>query len=329
MKYSVGTYPNVSAQEMIATGVLADRLGFHTMWVPDSHLLWREAYVLLGAIASQTTSIRLATAVTNPMTRHLTVTSSAFSTLDELSGGRATLGISVGDSALKTMGLQISTVDNFEASLKMIQGLLRGETVDVPGGDTATIAHAKNRNVPIYVASTGPRMLKLAGRLADGVVLMNGVAPDLLQAAIDKVHEGAREVGRDPSEVKIVVWAACHANNENPSESVNAVKYNIARAILRGMPGEVDELTKATAEKVKQAYNYAQHGSAEADFAALVPDELVPRYTFAGTGDDVRKQVEKLEGLGIDEIAFAIPDASSIKPRDEVIEILAASVLKK
>ncbi len=327
MKFSIGTYPNVSAQEMIATGVLADQLGFHTMWVPDSHLLWREVYILLGAIASHTKRIRLATAVTNPMTRHLTVTSSAFSTLDELSGGRATLGISVGDSALKTMGLQISTVDNFEASLKMIQSLLKGETVAVPGGDTATISHAKNRNVPVYVASTGPRMLKLAGRMADGVVLMNGVAPDLLKAAIDKVHEGAREANRDPKEVKVVVWAAAHANDENPSESINAVKYNIARAILRGMPGDVDELTKATAEKVRAAYNYAQHGSAEADFAALVPDELVPRYTFAGTGADIRKQVDLLRDLGVDEVAFAIPDASSIKPRDEVIKILAANVL--
>jgi 5,10-methylenetetrahydromethanopterin reductase len=327
MRYSVGTYPNVTAQEMIATGVLADQLGFHTMWMPDSHLLWREAYVLLGAIASQTKRIRLATAVTNPMTRHLTVTASAFSTLDELSGGRATLGISVGDSALKTMGLQISTVDNFESSLKMIQALLKGETVPVPGGDTATISHAKDRKVPIYVASTGPRMLNLAGRLADGVVLMNGVAPDLLKAAIDKVHEGARQVNRDPAEIKVVVWAAAHANDENPQQSLDAVKYNIARAIIRGMPGDIDELTRVTAEKVKAAYNYAQHGSAEADFASLIPNELVPRYTFAGTGADIKKQVRQLEGMGIDEIAFAVPDAASFRPRDEVIKTIAANVL--
>ena len=327
MKYSVGIYPNVSAQEMVATAVLADELGFHTMWVPDSHLLWREAYVLLGAIASQTKRIRLATAVTNPMTRHLTVTSSAFSTLDELSGGRATLGISVGDSALKTMGLQISTVDNFEASLKMIRALLKGETVPVPGGDTATISHAKDRNVPIYVASTGPRMLNLAGRLADGVILMNGVAPDLLKAAVDKVHEGARQANRDPAQVRIVVWAAAHANDQNPQESLDAVKYNVARAILRGMPGDIDELTRVTAEKVKAAYNYAQHGSAEANFASLIPDELVPRYTFAGTGAQIKMQAQQLEGMGIDEIAFAVPEAASFRPRDEVIKTIAANVL--
>lgn len=327
MKYSVGSYPNVSAQEMIATGVLADELGFHTMWVPDSHLLWREAYVLLGAIASRTQRIRLATAVTNPITRHLTVTASAFATLDELSGGRATMGISVGDSALKTMGLQISTVDNFETSLKMIQALLRGETVQVPGGDTATIGHADNRNVPIYVAATGPRMLHLAGRLADGVILMNGVAPDLLNAAIEKVHEGARQAHRDPAAVKVVVWAAAHANDDNPQQSLDAVKFNIARAILRGMPGDIDELTRVTAEKVKAAYNYAQHGSAEADFASLIPNELVPRYAFAGTGAGIRAQVKQLEGLAIDEIAFAVPDAAIFRSRDEVLKTIAANLL--
>jgi 5,10-methylenetetrahydromethanopterin reductase len=282
---------------------------------------------LLGAIASQTKRIRLGTAVTNPITRHLTVTSSAFSTLDDLSGGRATLGISVGDSALKAMGLHISTVDNFEASLKMISALLKGETVAVPGGDAATIKHAKNRKVPVYVACTGPRMLNLAGRLADGAILMNGVAPDLLKAAIAKIHEGAREVNRDPAEIKVVAWAAAHANDDDPQQSLDAVKYNIARAILRGMPGEIDELTRVTAEKVKAAYNYAQHGSADADFATLIPNELVPRYAFAGSGADIKKQVKLLEGVGIDEIAFAVPEASSFRPRDEVIKTIAANVL--
>ncbi len=105
------------------------------------------------------------------------------------------------------------------------------------------------------------------------------------------------------------------------------MKYNIARAILRGMPGEIDELTRVTAEKVKAAYNYAQHGSADADFASLIPNELVPRYAFAGSAADIRKQVQQLEGIGIDEISFAVPEASSFRPRDEVIKTLAASVL--
>ncbi|KAF7962056.1 hypothetical protein AWV80_26125 [Cupriavidus sp. UYMU48A] len=104
------------------------------------------------------------------------------------------------------------------------------------------------------------------------------------------------------------------------------MKYNIARAILRGMPGDIDELTRVTAEKVKEAYNYAQHGSAEADFASLIPDH----WCLAIPSPARRGHQEASSGsrrLGIDEIAFAIPDAASFRPRDEVVKTIAANVL--
>lgn len=73
-------------------------------------------------------------------------------------------------------------------------------------------------------------MLNLAGRLANGVILMNGVAPELVEAAIELVHQGACQAGRDASEIRIVAWAACHT-------SPAAVKYNVARTILRNCLG--------------------------------------------------------------------------------------------
>ena len=328
MRFSIGIYPDGAAQETIATAELADRLGYAAVWILDSHLLFREVYALLGAIAVKTRRIRLGTAVTNPVTRHMTVTASAFSTLDELSAGRASLGISVGDSALKAMGLPIAKIDDFAAALDMIRALLAGRSVNVAGGGEARLTHAKDRRVPIYVAATGPRMLKLSGAAADGVILMNGVVPELIKAAIDLVHQGAREAKRDPAAVKILVWSACHANEVNPAESVGAVKFNVARAILRSMPGPIDELTKATAERVRKAYDYAQHGIAEADFAPLVPAELVPRFAFAGTPQDIRAQVDRLEGLGVDEVTFAVPRVPGITPRDKVIELLAKQFLR-
>lgn len=328
MRFSIGIYPNGSAQETIATAELADRLGYSTVWILDSHLLFREVYTMLGAIAVKTKRIRMGTAVTNPVTRHMTVTASAYSTLDELSGGRAVLGISVGDSALKAMGLPISKVDDLAVAVGTIRELLAGRSVKIAGGDEAKVTHAKNRKVPIYVGATGPKMLRLSGAMADGVILMNGVAPDLIQAAIDLVHQGAREANRNPAAVKILVWSACHANDVNPAESIDTVKFNVARAILRGMPGPIDELTKVTADNVRKAYDYAQHGTAEAGFSALVPDELVPRYAFAGTPKDIQAQVDRLKGLGVDEITFAVPRAFGVTPRDRVIELLAKQFLR-
>ena len=96
MRISLGVYPNQTPAEIIKAATLAEELRFATLWMLDSHLLFWEAYTLLGAVAVSTTRLRLGTAVTNPLTRHPTVTASAFSTLSALSGGRATLGISVG-----------------------------------------------------------------------------------------------------------------------------------------------------------------------------------------------------------------------------------------
>ena len=77
----------------------------------------------------------------------------------------------------------------------------------------------------IYVAATGPKMLDLAGRIGDGVILMNGVAPELIREAVHIVREGERAAAREKGSVKIAAWAACHPSHQ-------AVKFNVARAIL-------------------------------------------------------------------------------------------------
>jgi 5,10-methylenetetrahydromethanopterin reductase len=315
MKISLGVYPNQAPAEVIHTGKLADELGFSTVWVLDSHLLFQEVYTLLGALAVSTSSIRLGTAVTNPLTRHPTVTASAFATLAALSGGRATLGISVGDSALKAMNLEVAKVADLETAVRQCRTLLAGADVSFGAGKIARLQHG-GLPVPIYVAATGPRMLKLAGEIADGVILMNGVAPPLIQAAIDIVREGERAAGRAEGATKVAVWAACHPDT-------NAVKFNVARAILRKMPGPVDELTRQVAKKVEEAYTYQQHGNAEAEFARLIPDELVPRFAFSGGIDVIAAQVAALAGLGADEVILAIPFAPNIASRDEVLQQIA------
>jgi 5,10-methylenetetrahydromethanopterin reductase len=328
MKISLGLYPDEPANELVRLGELAEGLGYESLWVADSPLLWREPYCILGALAAKTQRIRLATAVTNIVTRHLAITASAFCTLAELTGGRAVIGISVGDSALATLGRKPVPVDALGRAIGELRELTRGKATRIADGPEARISYARGGAIPIYVAATGPRMLRLAGRLADGVILMNGVAPDLIGAAIELLHAGAREAGRDPAEVKIVVWAACHAAADDPRLSYRAVKYNVARAILRNLPGPIDELTRATAEEVRKRYDYAQHGDARAGFAALVPDALVPRFAFAGSARDVAAQIAALERLGVDEVALAVPSAPEFGARSAVVELMAAAALK-
>lgn len=319
MKISVGIYPSGVPTDIIASARLADEMGFSTLWVLDSHLLFHEVYTLLGALAVSTERIRLGTAVTNPLTRHPTVTASAFSTLAELSGGRATLGISVGDSALKSMNFEVARMATLTETVALCRKLLRGEAVSCGEGTMAQLPRIA-LPVPIYVAATGRKMLELAGRIADGVILMNGVAPELICEAVRIVREGTRATEREQESVRIAVWAACHPSRD-------AVKFNVARAILRNIPGPVDDLTRKVAAQVKQVYDYRQHGYAQADFARLIPDEIVSRYAFFGDPSAIARQIGSLAPCGVDEVVLAIPTAPQIAPRDAVMRDLSPAVL--
>jgi len=319
VKISVGIYPSEVPADIIASARLADEMGFSTLWVLDSHLLFHEVYTLLGALAVSTERIRLGTAVTNPLTRHPTVTASAFSTLAELSGGRATLGISVGDSALKSMNLDVARMATLAETVALCRKLLRGEAVSCGEGKMAQLPRVAPP-VPIYVAATGPKMLALAGKIADGVILMNGVAPELICEAARIVRAGARAADREQESVRIAVWAACHPSRD-------AVKFNVARAILRNIPGPVDDLTRKVAAQVKEAYDYRQHGDARAEFARLIPDEIVARYAFFGDPSAIARQIASLAPCDVDEVVLAIPTAPKIAPRSAVMRDLAPVVL--
>ena len=185
----------VKPEEFVEHKEFAEELGFDTLWMLDSHLLFREVYTMFGAIGALTDRIRLGTAVTNPLTRHPTVTASAFATLAELTGGRATLGISVGDSALKAMNLEIAKMSTLADTVRRCRALLAGESVSFSEGEVAKLHHV-GRHVPIYVAATGPKMLHLTGAIGDGCILMNGVAPDLIKAAMDLLHEGEQTLAQ-------------------------------------------------------------------------------------------------------------------------------------
>ena len=319
MDVSLGLYPDAPTTDLIETVRQAERLRFATAWVADSHLLWREPYVLLGALAQATQHIRLATCVTNPLTRHPSVTASAFATLSELTLGRAVLGISVGDSALATLDQRPATRSELTRCVRQIRRLLGGRTIEPTAHANAQLSYRSAFPVPIYIAASAPRMLRLAGAIADGVILMNGVDPALLDAANALVDEGAVANERDPATIRRVVWAACHVSPDQPERSIAACKYNVARMILRDLPGTIDERTRAIAAQVRSHYDYAQHGRSDADFAHLIPDDLVTRFTFAGTPDAVTNTIHALAKHSVDEVALAIPHQCDAGDRDQVL----------
>jgi 5,10-methylenetetrahydromethanopterin reductase len=179
----------------------AETLGWDAALIPDSQLRRRDTYVMLAAAAQATRRMTLGTLLANPVNRHPSVTASSIATIDELAPGRVLLGWGIGDTAVRLAGLRPARVKELEDSTRLMRALLDGESVEVGAARPARLPH--HRPVPIWIAAGGPRTLRMAGGVADGVFIRVGTHPANLKTSIDNIRAGAAEARRDPATVKV------------------------------------------------------------------------------------------------------------------------------
>jgi 5,10-methylenetetrahydromethanopterin reductase len=179
----------------------AEALGWDAVLQPDSQLRRRDTYVLLAAAAQATRRVVLGALLANPINRHPTVTASSIATIDELAPGRTLLGWGVGDTAVRLAGLRPARVKELEAGTRLMRALLDGKEVEVGAARPARLPH--HRPVPIWIAAGGPRTLRMAGSVADGVFIRVGTHRANLTRTIDAIRAGAAEAGRDPGAVRL------------------------------------------------------------------------------------------------------------------------------
>ncbi|MFI7128064.1 LLM class flavin-dependent oxidoreductase [Nonomuraea sp. NPDC050153] len=206
-KIGIRLPPCAPAHHLARTVRRAEELGFDQAWFPDSQLLWRDVFTTLTAAALGTERIGLGTAVTNLATRHPAVLASAARSVAELAPGRFTLGLGVGNSSVGPIGMRPSTGAEIRSGFALLRALLGGEDWDF---GTATSRLRDPRPVPLFLAASGPRNLRLAGEIADGVILLSGVSPETLADASARVREGASERGPVP----LVASAFCAVTDD-------------------------------------------------------------------------------------------------------------------
>jgi 5,10-methylenetetrahydromethanopterin reductase len=307
---------------MIELSKLSEKLGFSHVWVGDSHLIWREAYVNMAAIALNTTKVKIGTGVTNPLTRHPSVIAGAYSTLEELSPGRFIVGIGLGDSSMETMGMKPARLAYFEKTIGQMRALLLGEEAELETGNIHLNSPC-GRKVPFYFAASGPKMLELSGRIADGIIVLVGIDPSYLRQAREKIEAGARAAGRELKDINLVLWVPCAVSDKLPAK--DAVKAHVARVVAHPLPFALDEREQKVLDDIRKAYNYYQHMDQKADQAKVIPDWLVDKFAIAGTSEECRAKVEELKGNGIDQIAI-IPYGAGGGDRADTIRNFASAV---
>ena len=309
MKYGYLQIPYKNLASTMANMALAENLGFTYGWIPDSHILWGECFQYLTLCAQATESMMLGTMVTSPVTRHETVVASSICTLDEISDGRAVLGLGRGDSSVRTLGVKPIRVDEFKRSVDRMVRLCRGQEIDCNGVAVKISWRAgAEDSMPLYVAAYGPKVLEYAGTVADGVILQIA-SPVVIKWCIEQVKKGAEKAGRSMDDIEVVAAASCCIGDDaeyclNMVRPFPAVVSNHIKDVLKTIArDEMPEELARVADLIKD-YDYNAHSVPGASHAEAVPDEMVRDYTIVGTIAECREKVAQLKDAGVTQVVI-------------------------
>jgi 5,10-methylenetetrahydromethanopterin reductase len=284
-----------------------ESLGYSNLWCTDSSLHARNVYAYLTLAAMSSTSLHIGTAVTNPLTRHPAITASAAATIDEISGGRMLLGLGAGDRPLLALGYQPSHLADLQMMIEDIRRLWRGETVDRKarsyGLEGAHMRIPARGDIPIYISASGPRTLELAGRIADGVLVMVGLFDEAIEWAVSRVMKGARDAGRGSDEMPHVAVCAYGAINDDSPALAMAPARTIASWFPQTAPYvcELAGLDSAIVAAVRSSYSGGEFQEA-GEAGSLLPDEFVHKVALSGSRADATAQIQAVLRAGADSV---------------------------
>jgi 5,10-methylenetetrahydromethanopterin reductase len=331
----------------------AEAEGWHGLAVVDSQNLAGDCYVALALAAGASERIGLATAVTNPVTRHPAVAAAAIASVHAASGGRACLGIGRGDSSLAHLGRAPVGARVLERYVSVLRAYLRGEAVpfdaldfheqvapdvsqlglaDTPEASRLVWLDPALAPVPVEVAATGPRVIAAAARSADRVLFALGADPERIGWGMEAARAARRDAGLDPDGIRFGAFVNCvaHADRATARALVRGGLTTFARfAVMHGdVAGPTTPEQAAVLGSLRDGYDMKRHTRADSPQAALLPDDFVDRYAVVGSGAECRERLAGLAALGLDKLVLVGPTAGVDRAAArEASRLLAAEVL--
>ncbi len=325
MDFGFTLKPENDLSRTIALTRQAEAAGFTYGWLFDSHVLWREPYVLLTLMAQATERMRLGTCVTNPATREPSVTASSLAVLNELSGGRMDLGIGRGDSARRVLGKPPTSMKDLEQAVHVIRALVEGRPIEFEG-TMLELPWSGGHRLPVWIAGYGPVALKLTGRIADGAMLQIG-DPDLVRWFASQVRTSAAEAGRDPNAVMVMAAAPAHvgdlAAGRDRTRWFPALVSNHVVDLVNKYPREdlPPELTQYVRDR--EGYNYLHHAEVGSSNASFVTDDIVDRFCLVGSVDQHIERLRALADAGVNQFNLYLMNGNE----EEQLEIYGREII--
>lgn len=276
--------------------------GFDELWVCDSSLHARDVIAYLTLAALNTTRLKLGVSVFQPFTRHPAIGVNAMLTLNEISNGRALLAVGAGDRPQLELGFKPAQVQLVREMIDAARQLIAGDTVSIRT-DAFVLERAHVRQnvpaaLPIYVACSGPNMLRMAGEAADGVIMMSGATTETVSFGLANVREGAQRAGRSMQELDIA-WGAATVIEDEQRAALDQTRVMAAWFAnhSESYAAQVGASAELVASMRSQDPGRNLHEARSA--AALAPDEVVDQLALAGPPSHIIDRISAARALGI------------------------------
>ena len=296
----------------------AEALGYDRMGVWDSPALFREPWMTLAAVARETSTLRIGTWVSNPVSRHPVVTASAIATLEDLAPGRTYFGIGSGGTGVWHLGRRAARLGDLREYVATVRQLLAEGTATYRGAE-CRLEWGRGVSVPIIMSAHGPRALRLAGEIADGVVCGLGITPSVVSGCLDRITEGAESAGRTLADLE--VWFTCFwfvdpepgAALAEGAWAATAFAMHFSQGRVEGkfVPDEYREGITRLGEQ----YDLVTHGKVTDDLkrayveradALGIGDYIRSRFMFCGTPAEVESRIRAAMAAGAQNFDGAI-----------------------
>ncbi len=280
---SMGISPREPVRRIAMLAAAAEQRGFDALWVIDSQLVMADVYTALTVAAMSTETLKLGTGVTNPYTRHVTVTANAIASIDDVSDGRAMLGVGSGDSSIQPLGMKPARISELRSFLTDVRALLHGDAIDC-ADQRVEILRARPQ-LPIFVAASQPRMLRLASEIADGIIILGFAHPEVIEWQLRHIEEGLAQAGRSWDDLVIDYWATISIRDQTAQAIDDVRSWSAGQARWLSKWKDVPAVLQPFADEARKAaaeYDFAEHLSLRAKHTSTVSDAFVRVAAIAG-----------------------------------------------
>jgi 5,10-methylenetetrahydromethanopterin reductase len=273
--------------------------------VPDERF-FRDVFVCLSALAGSTRRCTLGTGVTDPYIRHPLLTASAMASIDELSGGRAVMGIGAGVSGFDALGIKrVGPAKAVREAIDLCRRFWAGEKI-THASDHAVAKNAQlnfaARDIPVYVTGRGPMILALGGEVGDGVIIGHFSSDRGISFALDQIGAGLKKRAPEKAGPEIVVWAYTSVSRDGEAARA-AVKPAIGRTIS-STPEALELLGTPAPRLLEELARFGYSRSAEYDRAMCehVSDELTTHLSISGTPSECVTRIRAIAASGVSRV---------------------------